>query len=106
MSSLNLDPAALRGTQPSFTSVADTITTGAKALAAVIAAEGECWGNDEIGAAFAKNYTPGVESGQKAVTGLATTMTQSGENMVTIADAFQNQDTTAAGALGTAASTL
>lgn len=58
MSSLKADPQALRGTQPSFTSVADTITTGAQKLAAVIAAEGECWGNDEIGQSFAKNYTP------------------------------------------------
>ncbi|MFD6391576.1 WXG100 family type VII secretion target [Nocardia sp. NPDC060259] len=106
MSSLNVDPAALRGTQPSFTTVADTITTGVQALAAVIAAEGECWGNDEIGQAFAKNYTPGVESGQKAVTGLATAMTQTGQNMVTIADALQNQDTTGAGGINAAASTL
>ncbi|MFE6923234.1 hypothetical protein ACFVAV_19555 [Nocardia sp. NPDC057663] len=57
MSSLNVDPAALRGTQPSFDSVANTITTGAQALAAVIAAEGECWSKDEVGEAFAKNYT-------------------------------------------------
>ncbi|MGW6724373.1 hypothetical protein ACWF9G_00585 [Nocardia sp. NPDC055029] len=104
MSSLNVDPEALRGTKPSFDSVAATITTGAQALAAVIAAEGECWGNDEIGEAFAKNYTPGVESGQKAVTGLATVMTQTGENMVTIANALQTQDTTGAGDINAAAS--
>ena len=105
MSSLKADPQALRGTQPSFTSVADTITTGAQKLAAVIAAEGECWGNDEIGQSFA-NYTPGVEPGQKAVTGLATVMTRLGENMVTVAEALQAQDTTRAGEIDKATGSL
>ncbi|MFD3509567.1 type VII secretion target [Nocardia sp. NPDC058666] len=106
MSSVDVDPDGLRNTQPGFASVASTITTAARALAAVIAAEGECWGGDEVGAAFAKNYTPGVEPGQKAVTGLATTMTQLGENMVTIANAFQAQDTNHAGEIGQAAGSL
>ncbi|MFI1239739.1 hypothetical protein [Nocardia salmonicida] len=106
MSSLKADPQALRGTQPSFTSVADTITTGTQKLAAVIAAEGECWGNDEIGQSFAKNYTPGVEPGQNAVTGLATVMTQLGENMVTVAEALQAQDTTRAGEIDKATGSL
>ncbi|MEU4319010.1 hypothetical protein AB0F85_16360 [Nocardia fluminea] len=106
MSSLKADPQALRGTQPSFTSVADTITTGVQKLAAVIAAEGECWGSDEIGQSFAKNYTPGVEPGQKAVTGLSTVMTQLGENMVKVAEALQTQDTTRAGEIDKATGSL
>lgn len=106
MSTVNIDPEALRNTQPGFDAVASTITTAAQALAAVIAAEGQCWGGDEIGAAFAQNYTPGVDPGQKAVTGLATTMTQLGQNMVTIADTFRAQDTAQAGALGQAGSSL
>ncbi|MCA2210146.1 MULTISPECIES: type VII secretion target [Nocardia] len=106
MSSLNVDPDGLRNTQPAFTSVASTITTAAQQLAAVIAAEGECWGGDEIGAAFAKNYTPGVEPGQQAITGLATVMTQLGTNMVTIADTFQNQDTGHAGQIAQAEGAL
>ncbi|KAF0848202.1 WXG100 family type VII secretion target [Nocardia caishijiensis] len=106
MSALNVDPDGLRNTQPAFTSVAATITTAAEQLAAVIAAEGECWGGDEIGSAFAENYTPGVEPGQKAVTGLATTMTQLGTNMVTIADTFQTQDTGHAGQIAQAEGAL
>ncbi|MEV4207082.1 WXG100 family type VII secretion target [Nocardia salmonicida] len=106
MSSVKVDPDGLRNTQPAFASVASTITTAAQQLAAVISAEGECWGGDEIGAAFAQNYTPGVDPGQKAVTGLATTMTQLGENMVTVANAFQTQDTTRADEIGEVASSL
>lgn len=106
MSSVKVDPDGLRNTQPAFASVASTITTAAQQLAAAISAEGECWGGDEIGAAFAQNYTPGVDPGQKAVTGLATTMTQLGENMVTVANAFQTQDTTRAGEIGQVASSL
>ncbi|MFD3744481.1 WXG100 family type VII secretion target [Nocardia sp. NPDC058633] len=106
MSTLDVDPDGLRNTQPAFASVASTITTAAQQLAAVISAEGECWGGDEIGAAFAQNYTPGVDPGQKAVTGLATTMTQLGENMVTVANAFQAQDTTRAGEIDQVAGSL
>ncbi|MFE9784164.1 WXG100 family type VII secretion target [Nocardia salmonicida] len=106
MSSVKVDPDGLRNTQPAFASVASTISTAAQQLAAVISAEGECWGGDEIGAAFAQNYTPGVDPGQKAVTGLATTMTQLGENMVTVANAFQTQDTTRAGEIGQVAGSL
>lgn len=93
MSSLQADPGALRGTESAFDSVASAITTAADQLAAVIAAEGECWGNDEIGQSFAQNYTNGVEQGQKAVGNLATSMTQLGANMVTIADKLVEQDT-------------
>ncbi|MEV0075809.1 WXG100 family type VII secretion target [Nocardia neocaledoniensis] len=106
MTSVKVDPDGLRNTQPAFAAVASTITTAAQQLAAVIAAEGECWGGDEIGAAFAKNYTPGVEPGQKAVTGLATTMTQLGENMVTVANALQTQDTGHAGQITQVEGTL
>lgn len=106
MSSLDIDADGLRNTQPAFNSVAAAITTAAQQLAAVISTEGECWGGDETGTAFAKNYTPGVDSGQKAVTGLATTMTQIGENMVTIANTFQAQDTTRAGEITQVEGTL
>ncbi|TDP39736.1 WXG100 family type VII secretion target [Nocardia ignorata] len=60
MSSLNVDPDGLRNTQPAFTSVASTITTAAQQLAAVIAAEGECWGGDEIGPVFVRWFSPGI----------------------------------------------
>jgi len=93
MSSLQADPDALRNTKTSFDSTASAITTAADQLAAVIAAEGECWGNDEIGQSFAQNYTNGVEQGQKAVKNLATSMTQLGANMVAIADKLVEQDT-------------
>ncbi|MEV0331154.1 hypothetical protein [Nocardia sp. NPDC050717] len=99
MSSLNADPEALRGTQPVFDSIATTLTTAVNQLAAALAAEGECWGNDEIGQAFAQNYTPGVEQGKTSVGNLAKTMTQLGANMVTIATELTTQDTATAAQL-------
>ncbi|WP_216916900.1 WXG100 family type VII secretion target [Nocardia noduli] len=99
MSSIQADPDALRSTRTSFDSVASAITAAAEKLAAVLAAEGECWGGDEIGRKFAENYTPGVEPGKKAVGNLATSMTQVGTNMVTIADKLTEQDTARAAQL-------
>ena len=63
MSSIQADPDALRSTRTSFDSVAAAITGAAEKLAAVLAAEGECWGGDEIGAAFAT--TPPVSNPAK-----------------------------------------
>ncbi|KAF0849215.1 hypothetical protein FNL39_101652 [Nocardia caishijiensis] len=83
----------MRSTRTSFDSVASTISSALTTLTAALAAEGECWGGDEIGQAFAQNYTPGVEQGKTSVGNLATTMTQLGTNMVTVADALDAQDT-------------
>ncbi|MFC8527902.1 WXG100 family type VII secretion target [Nocardia sp. NPDC057227] len=98
MSTVRIDPEALRATQPSFDACAATITTAANQLTAALAAEGECWGNDRTGQAFAQNYTSGVEQGKTSVANLATTMTRLGANLVSIADQVTAQeDAVAAG---------
>ncbi|MGW5315705.1 WXG100 family type VII secretion target [Nocardia thailandica] len=99
MSAIKADPAALRSTKTSFDAVATSISAAADKLAAALAAEGECWGNDETGQAFAKNYTPGVEQGKTSVANLAKSMTQLGTNMVTVADKLVEQDTARAAQL-------
>lgn len=99
MSSLKADPDALRSTRSSFESVATTLTTALSTLSAAIEAEGACWGSDEIGNAFSDNYTPGVAQGQKSVGNLATSMSQLGTNMVTVADKLVEQDTARAAQL-------
>ncbi|WP_336088187.1 WXG100 family type VII secretion target [Nocardia sp. SSK8] len=99
MSSIDVDPDALRNTKGSYESAATTLTSALQALTAALDAEGECWGADETGTAFAQNYTPGVDQGKKAVANLATTMTQLGTNMVTLADKLVEQDTAQAAAL-------
>ncbi|MFD4357274.1 WXG100 family type VII secretion target [Nocardia sp. NPDC058519] len=99
MSSIKADPDALRTTQSSFDSVASTLSAALTTLTAALAAEGECWGGDEIGQAFAGNYTPGVEQGKTSVGNLAKSMTQLGTNMVTVADKLVEQDTARAAQL-------
>lgn len=92
MSAFQVDADALRATRPGFDSVATAITTAADRLTAALAAEGECWGSDETGQAFAQNYTPGVEQGTTSVANLATSMSRLGANMVTIADTVTAQE--------------
>lgn len=99
MSTVRVDPQALRATRPSFDAAATAITTAANQLTAALAAEGECWGNDRTGQAFAQNYTSGVDQGKTSVTNLAATMTQLGATMVTIADRVTAQEDAAAAGL-------
>ncbi|WP_228002518.1 WXG100 family type VII secretion target [Nocardia australiensis] len=92
MSTLSVDPAALRTTQPRFAEVSQTVTDAATALRRVLEAEGECWGHDETGEQFAKNYTPGSDEALTGLNGLATTFTGLSDNVRTIADTVESQN--------------
>ncbi|GGK40243.1 hypothetical protein [Nocardia camponoti] len=96
MTSFEANTGALRATQPAFASAASAITAAGQALAKVIAAEGKCWGGDEVGTNFEKGYLGGVEPAQKAIEGLAKAMSNLGTNVVTIANALDGQDNSSA----------
>ncbi|WP_433663012.1 WXG100 family type VII secretion target [Nocardia sp. CA-128927] len=92
MTDFRADPDALRATRSGFTDVSDRIAAAAKNLQRVIDAEGECWGSDQIGRSFAKNYTPSVPKALKGVDGLSKAMNNLGDRMVTTANTLQNRD--------------
>lgn len=99
--SLRADTDALRARGPRFGAVADDVAAAAERLRSVIEAEGECWGSDQIGQAFAARYKPGEGEGQKAIQGLRDAFTRYGEDLVSVADSLQAQDDATAGDLGT-----
>ena len=92
MTELRTDPAALRATQPRFADLSNRVTTAATNLRSIMAAEGQCWGSDQIGQSFAKDYVPGAEEALHGTDGLATVFSGLGTNMGTIANALQSQD--------------
>ncbi|MBF6211682.1 hypothetical protein IU433_16685 [Nocardia puris] len=92
MSSLQVDPDALRSTKPGFAAAAAKVLEAARNVQSTVEAEGECWGNDEIGENFAKEYTPGAEDGMKGIEGLSKAVDALSTGVDAIASAFENQD--------------
>ncbi|MFI1463111.1 hypothetical protein [Nocardia carnea] len=92
MNDLYADPAALRATGPRFTAVADDVATAAGRLRGVIEAEGECWGTDQLGQAFSKDYKPGEVEGQEAIQGLRDVFAGYAKDLPAVADSLQAQD--------------
>lgn len=65
-----VNPEALRGASPKFDGSADKLQAALDKLNGVLQAEGQCWGGDEAGQEFAKNYVPGSQSGTDGMKGL------------------------------------
>ncbi|MCC3315786.1 WXG100 family type VII secretion target [Nocardia africana] len=99
MSTFKVDPAALRATEPRYNDVSDRVITAVQNLKRIVEAEGECWGDDEIGGKFAKGY---VDPAGKAVTtgsNLAAILSSMAGNMRSAAETLQAQDQSNAGAI-------
>jgi len=86
------DPQALRDLQSEVSALADAIDGIQTRLTRVLAAEGRCWGTDDVGATFEASYLPasrtvrsllaGTESGIgeiAAVLGAATAIFEAAE---------------------------
>ncbi|TWF94048.1 WXG100 family type VII secretion target [Saccharopolyspora dendranthemae] len=71
-----VDPEALRGASPKFDGSADKLASALDKLNGVLQAEGKCWGGDEAGQEFAKQYEPGSQQGTDGMKGLAEALHQ------------------------------
>jgi uncharacterized protein YukE len=98
-SSFEADPEALRATQPQFAQLASRVTDAVAALTQVIEKEGVCWGTDQPGAAFAKNYVDAAKQTQDTLGSVPGVLSGLGDSMKTIADAIDQQDQSTAAAL-------
>lgn len=71
-----VDPAALQSASPQYESHAQQVADIYNELTSKLLAEGDCWGNDDAGRAFAGNYVgPAInalESMRQHSDGLAT----------------------------------
>ncbi|MGI5223183.1 type VII secretion target [Nocardia sp. CA-290969] len=103
MGEVHADTAALRATGPRFDAVADDVTAAAERLRGAIEAEGECWGADQVGQAFSKDYKPGQTEAQEAIQGLHDVFAGYAKDLPAAADSLQAQDDSIAGDLGATA---
>lgn len=71
MNPLVVDPAGLRAAAPQVEAVAEALAGARSRLLSVLDGEGDSWGADEAGLAFAANYTPAAEGAVTALRALA-----------------------------------
>ncbi|GAB2935538.1 hypothetical protein GCM10027047_35130 [Rhodococcus aerolatus] len=90
---LTADPDGIRTAAGGFATVSDAVTDLADTLDAALGAEGQSWGSDEPGQAFAKDYVPGVQAAQQMIAALAQGMLDIQALLVRNADDLEHADT-------------
>jgi uncharacterized protein YukE len=70
MTGFSIDPETATTAAADLGTAADQLEAAGTALANALAATGACWGGDESGQEFAKDYVPGAEGAVRAFTSL------------------------------------
>src|SRR5262245_31325592 len=83
---MRVDSAALRQAAPRFSAVSGQLDGVFRQLAAALDAEGEGWGADDTGKAFAKDYVPAAQQIADAGREVADAVDDVGARLVTVAD--------------------
>jgi uncharacterized protein YukE len=71
---LRVEREALKRSAKGFGDGSETMTNVFEKLKSALSAEGACWGNDDTGKAFAKNYQPAQEGAYKSLPSMAKTL--------------------------------
>lgn len=87
-----VDTDAVRGVVSKFGEPADKLEDAKKALEASLQSAGECWGNDEAGQAFAKDYLPCVPDTVKFFTELAKGIRDLKKSVETAMDSYDKYE--------------
>ncbi|SES47187.1 WXG100 family type VII secretion target [Actinokineospora terrae] len=74
MTGFGIDPNAVRSGANGYGTAGDLLADAQRALTDALSAQGACWGGDESGQAFAKDYVPAVEGMTQAFGDLATAL--------------------------------
>jgi uncharacterized protein YukE len=95
-----VDPEFVRNGASKLSIAADQLADAGAALQAALAAQGECWGNDESGKEFAKDYVPGSKNAGEAFGSLADGLRALQKNIETAMASIENADNTVKNTLG------
>jgi WXG100 family type VII secretion target len=66
-----VQPDRLRAGASGFGGAGDALSTAGTTLGSALDAQGQCWGNDESGQTFAKDYVPNAQQVREAFGSLA-----------------------------------
>ena len=84
---MRVDTVGLRNAVPTFDTLAAATSGILSRLAAALDAEGRCWGTDEIGARFEKDYLEGGGNARAALAKLGEAVSHVGAAVLVAADA-------------------
>jgi hypothetical protein len=92
VTTLRVDAAALRTAEPAFDTMASAVAGLLSRLTAALAAEGACWGADEVGSAFAQGYLPAAISVFEALPPLRDGIAGTGAAVLAVADTVDSAE--------------
>ncbi|WP_280266930.1 WXG100 family type VII secretion target [Nocardia wallacei] len=90
--SLSVDPAELRASAAELKQQADETEQMLREMRAIVANEGRCWGDDELGETFAKSYEPDSERGLEGLEDLVAELRAMSANLAKSAEEFEQRD--------------
>ncbi|WP_280309698.1 WXG100 family type VII secretion target [Nocardia abscessus] len=88
----SVDPDRLREHAPRFDLIGADVAATVRKLRTALAEEGEPWGNDDAGRAFAESYVPEHERTMADLNSLVEALQQAGTDLRHLAENFENQD--------------
>ncbi len=97
---LRVDTAALRQAGPAMRVLSTSVGATLRRLSSALAVEGTCWGTDEMGAAFDREYSAAAHDVWAAFTVLGDHVRGAGNTLLAIADDLDASDGRAQTRLG------
>ncbi|MEU2043442.1 WXG100 family type VII secretion target [Nocardia niwae] len=88
----SVDPDKLRDHAPRFDLIGADVAATVRNLRAALAGEGEPWGKDDAGRAFAESYVPEYQRTMTELNSLVEALQQAGSDLRHLAENFENQD--------------
>lgn len=86
------DPEAAKTATAKLGLAADQLDDAGKELMAAINSLGQCWGNDEAGQSFAKDYVPGSEGSSEGFANIVEALRGMQHNVERSMTAFTNTE--------------
>jgi uncharacterized protein YukE len=83
---MRADTDALRGAELAFDTLSSAVDGVLSRLTAALRAEGRCWGGDEVGQSFGKDYLDGVGTACDGMASLRDAVAQVGRSVLAAAD--------------------
>ncbi|MEU6191241.1 WXG100 family type VII secretion target [Nocardia sp. NPDC047038] len=88
----SVDPDRLREHAPQFDLIGADVAATVRKLRAALAEEGEPWGKDDAGRAFAESYVPEHKRTMADLNSLVEVLQQAGTDLRNLAENFENHD--------------
>ena len=86
------EPDAVLRASNGLVTAADGLENALKALQGALDAQGECWGNDDSGKEFAKDYVPGSQGAVEGFANLAQGLRGMQQNVAKSMEALSGAD--------------